>query len=243
MKLLIIEDDPEIIESLSLCFELRWPDKVEFLSASKGLEGIDLVEKHAPDVVILDIGLPDVDGLQVCRGIRTFSGVPIVILTANDTEFSKARAMDLGADDYITKPFSQADLMERVKRVLSNGKKRQDMEAEKAVVIGGLRIDVAVHEVTLDGQEVRLTPTEYVLLDLLVRNAGRVIPCRILLEEGRWGSYVDSMEFLKVFAGCLRTKLGDDPNAPQIIVAEGEGYKFANPSSEIQQRDVCISSL
>ncbi len=226
MRVVIIEDDPEIVEAVSLCFDLRWPD-VEVFSANEGIAGLDIIEKETPDIAILDIGLPDIDGFEVCRRIRLFSDVPVVMLTVKDQEFDKVKGLELGADDYITKPFSHVELLARVKAVLRRSTMPQIEEDQEPLTIGKIRIDFASHEVRVDGGEVKLTPTEYNLLQLLTRNAGRFMPHRILLERVWGADYVDSTDYLKVYIQRLRVKLQDDPQEPKLIISErGVGYKF-----------------
>jgi len=227
MKVVIIEDNPEIIEAVSLCFDLRWPD-VEVASANEGIIGVALIERESPDIVILDIGLPDIDGFEVCRRIRLFSDVPIVILTVKDQEFDKVKGLELGADDYITKPFSHVELLARVKAVLRRSTMPELEKDKEPLTIGKLWIDFAAREVRVDGKEVKLTPTEYNLLHLLARNTGRVMPHRVLLEKV-WGSdYGDATDYLKVYVQRLRVKLDDDPQDPKLILSErGVGYKLA----------------
>jgi DNA-binding response OmpR family regulator len=230
MKVVIIEDDPEIVEAVSLCLDLRWSG-VEVLSASEGLIGIELVEKEFPDIVILDIGLPDIDGFEVCRRLRLSSDVPIVILTVKDQEFDRVRGLELGADDYITKPFSHVELLARVKAVLRRSTIPKLEKTDELLVIGKIRIDPTTRGVRMDGKEVKLTTTEYNLLHLLAKNAGQAMPYRVLLEKV-WGSeYIDSTDYLKVYIQRLRLKLGDDPQKPELILSEGGvGYKIAKQS-------------
>jgi len=227
MKVVIIEDDPEIVEAVSLCFDLRWPD-VEVLTANEGINGVDLIERDSPDIVILDVGLPDIDGFEVCRRIRLFSDVPIVMLTVKDQEFDKVKGLELGADDYMTKPFSHVELLVRVKAVLRRSTIPDLDRGEEPLTIGKLWIDFAAHEVRVDGEAVKLTPTEYNLLYLLARNAGRVMPHRVLLERV-WGpDYGDANDYLKVYIQRLRVKLGDESSSPAMIISErGVGYKLA----------------
>ncbi len=227
MKVVIIEDDPEIVEAVSLCFDLRWPD-VDVVSANEGIPGLDVVEKESPDIVILDIGLPDIDGYEVCRRIRLFSDVPVIMLTVKDQEFDKVKGLELGSDDYITKPFSHVELLARVKAVLRRSTMPQLEEEEEPLTVGKIRIDFSSHEVRVDGNEVKLTPTEYSLLHFLARNAGRVIPHRVLLEKVWGADYVDSTDYLKVYIQRLRVKLRDDPQDSKLIISErGVGYKLA----------------
>ncbi len=226
MKVVIIEDDPEIVEAVSLCFHLRWPD-VDVVSANEGIAGLDLIEKESPDIAILDIGLPDIDGFEVCRRIRLFSDVPIIILTVKDQEFDKVKGLELGADDYIAKPFSHVELLARVKAVLRRSTMPQLEEEEEPLTVNKLRIDFASHEVRVDGVEVKLTPTEYSLLHFLARNAGRVIPHRALLEKVWGADYRESTDYLKVYIQRLRMKLRDDPQDSKLIITErGVGYKL-----------------
>ncbi len=227
MNVVIIEDDPEIIEAVSLCFDLRWPD-IEVKTANEGIAGLNLIEQESPDIVILDIGLPDIDGFEVCRRIRLFSDVPVVMLTVKDQEFDKVKGLELGADDYITKPFSHVELLARVKAVLRRSTMPQLEEDQEPLTVGNIRIDFASHEIRVEGREVKLTPTEYNLLQLLARNAGRVMPHRTLLER-IWGSeYIDSTDYLKVYIQRLRAKLNDDTQNPRLIISErGVGYKMA----------------
>ncbi len=227
MKVVIIEDDPEIVEAVSLCFDLRWPD-VDVVSANEGIAGLGAIEKESPDIVILDIGLPDIDGYEVCRRIRLFSDVPVIILTVKNQEFDKVKGLELGADDYIGKPFSHVELLARVKAVLRRSTMPQLEEEEEPLTVGKIRIDFASHGVRVDGTEVKLTATEYSLLHFLARNAGRVIPHRVLLEKV-WGSdHVDSTHYLKVYMQRLRVKFGDDLQNPNLVVSErGVGYKLS----------------
>ncbi len=227
MKVVTIEDDPEIVEAVSLCFDLRWPD-VDVKPANEGIAGLNLIEKETPDIVILDIGLPDIDGYEVCRRIRLFSDVPVVMLTVKDQEFDKVKGLELGADDYITKPFSHVELLARVKAVLRRSTMPHLEEDQEPLAVNKIWIDFASREVRVDGVEVKLTPTEYNLLQLLARNAGRVMPHRTLLERV-WGSeYIDSSDYLKVYIQRLRSKLNDDTQNPKLIISErGVGYKLA----------------
>ncbi len=226
MKILVVDDAPEVVESVRLGFMLQWRE-VEVIGAGDGESALDLVERETPDLVLLDIGLPDLDGYKVLEQIRLFSDVPIVMLTARDDTMDKVKGLELGADDYITKPFNHLELLARVKAVL----RRLDMPAPKSRApsfqAGDLEVDFAAQEARLRGERLDLTPTEYKLLYHLVRNAGRVLPHGTLLAKV-WGrEYVDEVDYVRVYIRRLRDKLGDDPERPRYIRTErGLGYRF-----------------
>jgi len=225
MKVLVVDDDPDVIDVVNLCFSLRWPE-AEVLAARDADEALKLIEDESPDLILLDIVLPGMDGFQICQEVRGFSDVPIVILTARDTEVDKVRGLEMGADDYITKPFSHLELLARVRAVLRRYQNQLPAIGE-VFESGDLRIDYGSRAVTVRGQSVRLTPTEYSLLFHLTRNAGRVLPHHTLLAKV-WGrEYVDEIDYLKVYVRRLRQKLEGDPETMGRIVSErGVGYKF-----------------
>ena len=231
MKVLVIEDDPGIIEVVSLCFQLRWSGTT-LISATNGAKGLELVETESPDVVILDIGLPDVDGYQVLREIRRFSDVPVIMLTVRSEDTHIARGLELGADDYITKPFSHIELLARVQAVLRRAQGLSVSEDERPFSAGKLSVDFVRNEVLLDGKPVKLTSTERKLLYYLIRNEGRILSHESLLAKV-WGeTYIDARDLLRVHIQHLRQKLEDDTESPNIIVTEhGMGYKFVRPKS------------
>ena len=230
MKVLVIEDDPGIIEVVSLCFQLRWSG-TSLLSADTGAKGLELVETESPDVVILDIGLPDIDGYQILREIRRFSDVPVIILTVRDEDTNIAKGLELGADDYITKPFSHIELIARVQAVLRRTQGLSITDNERPFTSGKLSIDFARNEVILDGKPVRLTSTERKLLYHLIRNEGRVLSHESLLGK-IWGdTYIDARDLLRVHIQHLRQKLEDDAMSPCIVTEHGMGYKFVRPPS------------
>lgn len=225
MRTLIIDDDADIAEAVALCFEVRWPDTV-VVTASDGASGLQQFNNGGADIVILDLGLPDMEGLDVCRQLRAASDVPIIMLTVRDQRRDIVRGLEAGADDYITKPFDQMELLARVQSVLRRG--RHATTATEAVFAGGrLTINFAGREVVVDGSLVRLTPTEYNLLEHLARNANRLLTHRELLTKV-WGQeYADASDYLKVHVLHLRRKLGDDAVTPHLIATErGVGYKF-----------------
>ena len=231
MKVLVIEDDPGIVEVVSLCFQLRWSGTT-LISASVGGKGVELVETEKPDVVILDIGLPDMDGYQVLREVRRFSDVPVIMLTVRGEDTNVARGLELGADDYITKPFSHIELIARVQAVLRRAQGVSVSDEERPFSAGKLSVDFSRNEVLLEGKPVKLTSTERKLLYHLIRNEGRILSHESLLAKVWGDSYMDARDLLRVHIQHLRNKLGDNSESPGIIVTEhGMGYKFVRPSS------------
>ncbi|MGE3855321.1 MAG: response regulator transcription factor [Dehalococcoidia bacterium] len=226
MRVLVIDDEPDIAEIVRLTFGLRWPE-AEVVTASTGEQGVDLVEREAPDLVLLDIGLPDIDGFEVCERVRHFSDVPIVMLSARHEEVDKVRGLELGADDYVTKPFSHIELLARVRAVLRRSESQEPTREGPPFDAAPLFIDYASRQVRVNGEEVKLTPIEYGLLYHLTRNENRVLTFRTLLAKV-WGrEYMDETDYLKVHIQHLRRKLGDDPqNEPMIANERGVGYKF-----------------
>jgi two-component system response regulator VicR len=230
MKVLVIEDDPGIIEVVSLCFQLRWSG-TSVVSAERGNEGVELVETESPDVVILDIGLPDMDGYSVLKEIRRFSDVPVLMLTVRGEDTDIAKGLEMGADDYITKPFSHIELIARVQAVLRRAQGLAATDEERPFSSGKLSVDFNRNEVMVGGEPVRLTSTERKLLYYLIRNEGRILSHESLLTKV-WGeSYVDARDLLRVHIQHLRQKLEDNTESPNIIVTEhGMGYKFIRPT-------------
>jgi DNA-binding response OmpR family regulator len=228
MKLLIIEDDPVISETVIICFNLRWPE-AEVVATDSGEEGVKLAASEAPDVVILDVGLPGMDGYQTLRRIREITDAPAIMLTARNTEVAKVKGLEWGADDYITKPFSHIELLARVRAVLRRGSASSSdgMQGTYRNEAAGLEIDLDSRSVTRHGQDINLAPLEYSLLFHLISNEGKVLPHQTLLAKV-WGrEYLEEVDYLKVYVRRLRTKLGDDPQNPELIHTErGVGYIF-----------------
>ena len=230
MRLLLVDDDPEIRTSVRVGFELQWRD-VEILEAATGGEGLQLVEERRPDLVLLDVGLPDLDGFAVLRELRAFTGVPVIMLTAHDEPIDRVRGLEAGADDYIAKPFDHLELMARVRAVL----RRLDVKAPAAGRAvyrnGNLEIDAEAHDARVSGERVALTATEWRVLELLVANAGWVVPHERLLARV-WGREdPGELESLRVFVGRLRSKLGDDAASPRYIeTVRGLGYRLLSSS-------------
>ena len=229
MRILVVDDEPDLVESVRLGFELQWRE-IELLEAGTGEGALDSVEQDHPDIVLLDIGLPDIDGFEVLRRIRAFSDVPVVMLTARDDAMDKVKGLELGADDYVTKPFNHLELLARMRAVL----RRLDMPAPKSRApsfrAGELEVDFDAQEARLRGERLEFTPTEYRLLYHLVRNAGRTLQHGTLLAKV-WGrEYVDEVDYVRVYIRRLRDKLGDDPERPRYIRTErGLGYRFLAP--------------
>ena len=230
MRILVVDDEPDVVESVRLGFTLQWRE-VDVLGAGTGEAALDVVEHEHPDIVLLDVGLPDMDGFEVVRQIRAFSDVPVVMLTARDDAMDKVKGLELGADDYVTKPFNHLELMARVKAVLRRHEMPAPTTRSPSFRSGDLEVDFAAHEARLKGVHLDLTPTEYKLLYHLVRNAGHVLQHGTLLAKV-WGrEYVDEVDYIRVYIRRLRDKLGDDPDDPRYIqTVRGLGYRFIAPS-------------
>ena len=234
MKLLVIEDDPIISETVTICFNLRWPE-AEVIATDSGEEGLSLARAESPDVIILDVGLPGMDGYQTLRKLREITEAPAIMLTARDSEVAKVKGLEWGADDYITKPFSHIELLARVRAVLRRVESASPDRMQGAYINekAGLEIDLDSRSVKRHGQPVNLAPLEYSLLYHLISNEGRVMPHDTLLAKV-WGrEYIEEVDYLKVYVRRLRTKLGDNPQNPELIHTErGVGYIFqVRPSS------------
>jgi two-component system KDP operon response regulator KdpE len=223
MRALVIDDEPQIRRALRAGLERSG---YEVLTAATGEEGLDLAALHPPDVVILDLAMPGMDGFEVCRHLREWSQAPIIVLSVREGEADKIRALDLGADDYLTKPFGLGELLARIRAVLRRTGADDDSEAP-TFSAGGLAIDFAHRRVTVDDREVHLTPIEYELLRELVRHADRVLTHRQLLTRV-WGpESAEDTHTLRVHIANLRTKIEPDPARPRFIHTEPRiGYRF-----------------
>jgi two-component system KDP operon response regulator KdpE len=226
MKILVVDDEPDVTESIRIAFDLQWRE-VEVIGATTGEAALDRVEADIPDIVLLDVGLPDIDGFETLRRIREFTDVPVVMLTARDDAMDKVKGLELGADDYVTKPFNHLELMARIRAVLRRLSMPAPATRAPSFRSGELEVDFARREARLAGRRLELTPTEYKLLYHLVRNAGHVLGHATLLAKV-WGrEYVDEVDYLRVYVRRLRDKLGDDPERPRYIATErGLGYRF-----------------
>jgi two-component system KDP operon response regulator KdpE len=220
---LVIDDEPQILRALRTILSAK---QFRVSTASRGEEGLALAAAQPPDVVILDLTLPDLDGFEVCARLREWTQVPIIVLSVRDGEGDKVRALDRGADDYLTKPFGIEELLARIRVALRHSAQAQGVR-QTVVKAGSLEIDLTQHRVLKSGAEVKLTGTEFKLLAYLIANAGRVLTHRSLLTSV-WGpADADHVEYLRVFIRQLRKKLEDNPEEPLFLRTEpGVGYRF-----------------
>jgi two-component system, OmpR family, KDP operon response regulator KdpE len=221
--ILVIDDEPQILRALRTILTEKG---FKVTTASRGEEGLALAAANEPDIVILDLGLPDMDGSEVCMRLREWTQCPIIILSVRDSEREKVAALDKGADDYLTKPFGIEELLARVRVAFRHSAGRKG-EPSKVVKSGSLTIDLVWHIVKRGGEEIKLTGTEYKLLAYLASNHGRVLTHQNILTQV-WGpADADHTEYLRVYMRQLRKKLETDPERPQIILTEsGIGYRF-----------------
>lgn len=220
-KILIIDDEAAIRRLLKVSLKSQGYSIVEAVS---GKEGIEQTAMSHPDLVILDLGLPDMDGLKVLKAIREWSQVPVIVLTVRDSEIDKVSLLDFGANDYITKPFGVPELLARIRVALRSTQSSGDEAAFKS---GALEMDFGAHVVKLNGVEIKLTDTEYRLFSLLAKNAGKLLTQRQLLKD-IWGiSAIEHTHYLRIYIAQLRHKLEKDPSRPQMIITEpGVGYRL-----------------
>jgi two-component system KDP operon response regulator KdpE len=228
LKVLLVEDEPQMRRFLrgSLATHAADGRTYKLIEAATGGEGLTLAAAQPPDVVLLDLGLPDMDGVEVTRRLREWTQTPIIVLSARGQDEDKVAALDAGADDYLTKPFSLPELLARIRVAVRHAQATTTTE-ERVVTVGDLKIDLAARVVTLAGEGVRLTPIEYKLLATLVRSGGRVMTYQQLLKEV-WGlRYASQKQYLHVYVGHLRGKLERDPARPRFLLTEpGVGYRF-----------------
>jgi two-component system KDP operon response regulator KdpE len=226
-RFLVAEDEAALRDFIARNLRARG---FEVLEAGNGIEALALWEAAQPHLLILDVMMPRMDGLEVCRRVRERSTVPIVVLTALDAESDKVAALDLGADDYLTKPFGVEELLARLRAVLRRAQWEVLPPAEGMRRYGDLEVDLERHVVRVRGEEVRLTPTEYALVEQFVTNPGKLLTHRMLLQRV-WGpEYGGEAEYLRVYVGRLRRKLERDPANPRLFATEpGAGYRFSPP--------------
>ncbi|HSJ56759.1 MAG TPA: response regulator transcription factor [Anaerolineae bacterium] len=225
--ILVVDDEPHVRKLVQANLE---SSGYSVLTAEDGQTAVELVERDMPDLVVLDLMLPKMDGYAVCRRIRESSAVPVIMLTARSGQVDLVHGFEVGADDYLTKPFSVAELLMRVQAVLRRSKWPEEIVTRQDFQVGPIAIDFAKHDVTVDGEPVKLTPTEYRLLSYLASNPNRVISHRELLRAV-WGpEYGDETEYLRVYVRYLRQKLEPDPANPIYLVTQpGAGYMLQQP--------------
>jgi two-component system KDP operon response regulator KdpE len=223
-RVLLVDDDLPLGRALGINLKARG---MEVEIATSGQAALDLVARFRPDVVILDLGLPDLDGIDVLHGIRGWNPVPVLVLSARATSDEKVAALDAGADDYITKPFEMNELLARVRAAVRRGVMASESPGPQSVTTSSFEMDLAAGIVTRKGRQVRLTPTEYHLLEVLARNSGRLVPQQQLLKEV-WGpGYEKETHYLRVYMAQLRRKLEPDPAHPIHLITEpGLGYRL-----------------
>jgi two-component system KDP operon response regulator KdpE len=222
--ILLVEDEPQMQRFLRIVLQGQG---YCFIEAQTGQEGLVQAATRSPDIVLLDLGLPDIDGLEVTRRLREWSDIPIIVLSAREQEQDKIKALDAGADDYLTKPFGAGELLARIRVAMRHRAMRQAGQQEPVFVLGNLRVDLTQRQVFLNEKEVHLTPIEYKLLTMLLKNAGRVITHSQLLKEV-WGPpYLKETQYLRVYMTQLRHKLEADPARPRFLINEpGIGYRL-----------------
>jgi two-component system KDP operon response regulator KdpE len=221
-RILVVDDEPQILRFLKPSLTAAGYDVV---LATTGKDALKAAATRSPDVVVLDLGLPDMDGKDVIRELRSWSKTPILVLSARDREAEKIAALDLGADDYVNKPFGIGELTARLRTALRHAAQRASEQTR--LKFGVIEVDVLAHTVSLNGAPIKLTPKEFELLAILVRNAGRLLTHRQILV-GVWGpAHTEDLQYLRVFIGQLRQKLKATPDAPDLIITEpGIGYRL-----------------
>ncbi|MFJ6796919.1 response regulator [Streptomyces sp. NPDC091268] len=224
-RVLVVEDEPQIVRALVINLKAR---KYEVDAAPDGASALELAAARHPDVVVLDLGLPDMDGIEVIKGLRGWTRVPILVLSARHTSDEKVEALDAGADDYVTKPFGMDELLARLRAAVRRAEPAAGAGGGEVVVeTDGFTVDLAAKKAVREGRDVRLTPTEWHLLEVLVRNGGKLVSQKQLLREV-WGpSYGTETNYLRVYMAQLRRKLEADPSHPRHFITEpGMGYRF-----------------
>ncbi|PPC98234.1 MAG: DNA-binding response regulator [Hyphomicrobium sp.] len=222
IRILIVDDEPQIVRFLKPALHAAG---YQTIVADKGSEALKSAALHAPDLILLDLGLPDIDGKEIIRQLRTWTKVPIVVLSARDRETEKIEALDLGADDYINKPFGIGELMARIRTALRHAAREREYETN--IKCGPFEIDIPAHTVTVEGKPIKLTPKEFELLAVLARNAGLVVTHRQILTAV-WGpAHTEDLQYLRVFIGQLRQKLKTSTDTAELIQTEpGIGYRL-----------------
>ncbi|MFB6583141.1 response regulator [Streptomyces sp. NPDC056402] len=224
-RVLVVEDEPQIVRALVINLKAR---RYEVDAAADGASALELAAARHPDVVVLDLGLPDMDGVEVIKGLRGWTRVPILVLSARHSSDEKVEALDAGADDYVTKPFGMDELLARLRAAVRRAEPAAGSGDDEVIVeTDGFTVDLAAKKAVREGRDVRLTPTEWHLLEVLVRNSGKLVSQKQLLQEV-WGpSYGTETNYLRVYMAQLRRKLEADPSHPRHFITEpGMGYRF-----------------
>lgn len=223
-KVLVVDDEPQILRALRINLSVRG---YEVTTAPNGAAALRAAAEKNPDVVVLDLGLPDMDGIEVLAGLRGWSSVPVIVLSARTDSSDKVEALDAGADDYVTKPFGMDELLARLRAAVRRSASAADAATEPVVETASFTVDLSAKRVTRHGKDVHLTPTEWGMLEMLVRNKGKLVGRRELLREV-WGpAYATETHYLRVYLAQLRRKLEDDPSQPKHLLTEaGMGYRF-----------------
>ncbi|WP_330182365.1 response regulator [Nocardia sp. NBC_01503] len=222
-KVLVVDDEPQILRALRINLSVRG---YEVTTASTGAAALRAAAEKHPDVVVLDLGLPDMDGIEVLAGLRGWTTTPVIVLSARTDSSDKVEALDAGADDYVTKPFGMDELLARLRAAVRRSSGTADT-SEPVIETSSFTVDLAAKKVTRHGRDVHLTPTEWGMLEMLVRNKGKLVGRREILREV-WGpSYATETHYLRVYLAQLRRKLEDDPSQPKHLLTEaGMGYRF-----------------
>lgn len=223
-RVLIIDDEGQIRKFLRVSLSAHGFDVEE---ATTGREGINQMAKYRPDLVLVDLGLPDLDGKEVIRALREWTKVPIIVLTVREQEQEKIEALDAGADDYVTKPFSVGELLARIRVSL---RRSLTAESEPILTCGDLAVDLNLRRVMLKDREIKLTPNEYEIIKTLIKHAGRVLTHKQILQAVWGNDYGNDTQYVRVYMNQLRRKLEDDPARPRYIITEsGVGYRLSHP--------------
>ncbi|HVU68693.1 MAG TPA: response regulator transcription factor [Ktedonobacteraceae bacterium] len=222
-RILVVDDEKEILRALQRNLSAHG---YEIFTASSGEQALDEIALHRPDLMVLDLGLPGMSGLEVCKAVRAQSNLPIIVLSVKDSERDKVLALDLGADDYVSKPFGMNEVLARIRVALRHSAQVQ-AGTEPIFAAGSLKVDFAQRIVTVNGAEVRLTPTEYDLLKALIKNSGKIMTRQMLLSQVWGAGYGADAHYLHVYIGQLRRKIEPDPAHPRFILTiSGVGYRF-----------------